>query len=160
MRSSQSGLFVIPFREGGIAPAQVNFTRQVAWDWVYQYEFTRSAPVLLGYGWNDERQVFSLKSQDSQHVTVRLDRPEADTQALARADGIYFYRYINVENIESPRKVAASVSCFSCQRRRSRYRSLAGVARLHCQWAISQAAVKTRSGQLVSRSSCRRPGAR
>ncbi|CUB01444.1 hypothetical protein [Comamonas thiooxydans] len=151
MRSSQSGLFVIPFREGGIAPAQVNFTRQVAWDWVYQYEFTRSAPVLLGYGWNDDRQVFSLQSQDSQHVTVRLDRPDADSQALARGDGIYFYRYINVENIEDPPEGGRVSLLFQLPE------GEAGAAVLQ-EWrdfiasaAISEAAVKTRSGQLVSK---------
>lgn len=157
MRSRQSGLFVMPFREGGIAPAQVNFARQVAWDWVYQYEFTRSAPVLLGYGWNDDRQVFSLQSQDSQHVTVRLDRPEADTQALARADGIYFYRYINVENIESPPEGGSVSRLFQLPE------GEAGAALLQ-EWrdfiasgAVSQPAVKTRSGQLVSKKQLQTP---
>lgn len=157
MRSRQSGLFVMPFREGGIAPAQVNFTRQVAWDWVYQYEFTRSAPVLLGYGWNDDRQVFNLQSQDSQHVTVRLDRPEADSQALARADGFYFYRYINVENIESPPEGGSVSRLFQLPE------GEAGAALLQ-EWrdfiasgAVSQPAVKTRSGQLISKKQLQTP---
>ncbi|MDH1337688.1 hypothetical protein N5D77_26990, partial [Comamonas thiooxydans] len=147
-------MFVLPFRlgtlEGGMAPAQVNFTRQVAWDWVYQYEFTRSAPVLLGYGWSDERQVFSLKSRDSQHVTVRLDRPEADTRALVRADGIYFYRYINVENIEDPPEGGSVSNLFEIPA------GAAGEAALQ-EWrdfiasgAITQAATKSRNAQLVS----------
>ena len=151
MRSRQSGLFVMPFREGGIAPAQVNFARQVAWDWVYQYEFTRSAPVLLSYGWNDDRQIFSLKSQDSLHITVRLDLPEADSRGLARADGIYFYRYWNVENIEDPPEGGRVSLLFQLPE------GEAGAAVLQ-EWrdfiasaAISEAAVKTRSGQLVSK---------
>lgn len=157
MRSRQSGLFVIPFREGGIAPAQVNFTRQVAWDWVYQYEFTRSAPVLLSYGWNDERQIFSLKSQDSLHVTVRLDRPEADSERLAQADGIALYRYVNVENIEPPPEGGSVQMYFQLPE------GEAGTALLQ-EWrdfiasgAISQAAVKTRSGQLVSKKQLQTP---
>lgn len=154
MKSRRSGLFVLPFRlgtlEGGMAPAQVNFDRQVAWDWVYQYEFTRSAPVLLGYGWSDERQVFSLKSRDSQHVTVRLDRPEADTRGLVRADGIYFYRYWNVENIEDPPEGGSVSNLFEIPA------GAAGEAALQ-EWrdfiasgAITQAATKSRNAQLVS----------
>ncbi|WP_177340756.1 hypothetical protein [Comamonas thiooxydans] len=157
MRSNQSGVFVMPFREGGIAPAQVNFTRQVAWDWVYQYEFARSAPVLLGYGWNDDRQVFSLQSQDSQHVAVRLDRPEADSQALARADGIFFYRYINVENIESPPEGGSVSLLFQLPEGEAGAALLQDWRDFIASGAISQAAVKTRSGQLVSKKQLQTP---
>lgn len=68
----------------------------------YEYEFHRSAPVCLGYGWDDSRKVFMLRSEDSHRIVSEYGSKGIGAMPLAGHNGAFWYRFLNASYDTSP----------------------------------------------------------
>lgn len=81
----------------GALPVPLSTKKEVSstWRWSYDYRFNRSAPVFLGHGWDDERVLFTLESEDSQSIRVLRDARNMRHMDLVLPSGFMWFYFVN-----------------------------------------------------------------